>query len=130
MSISEGKNKEQITVRFTGDIKIIKAGGETLEQIHFISMNSFDFLHYYVDYFNWYFLSELSEIRLLNKQRYGQVVFGGSEETIKTIHSISFFRNRFSFYMTPLMVVQVLQKDLSHYKNLQQHNLLVDYQFP
>lgn len=42
MSISEGKSEEQIAERFAGDIKIVKTWIEALEQIHFITINSFD----------------------------------------------------------------------------------------
>ena len=41
MSISEGMNEEQIAERFAGDIKKVKTWIETLEQINFITTNSF-----------------------------------------------------------------------------------------
>jgi len=41
-SVSEGKCEEQIAERFAGDNKLVRVWIETLEQIHFIAINSFD----------------------------------------------------------------------------------------
>ena len=41
-SISEGKNEEQIVERLDGDRKLVKIWVETLQQIGFITKNSFN----------------------------------------------------------------------------------------
>ena len=41
-SISDGKNEEQIIERLDGDRKLVKIWVETLEQIGFITKNSFN----------------------------------------------------------------------------------------
>jgi DNA-binding GntR family transcriptional regulator len=41
-SISEDRSEEQIAERFASDIKIVKTWIETLEQIHFITINPFN----------------------------------------------------------------------------------------
>lgn len=41
-SISDGKNEEQIIERLDGDMKLVKIWVETLQQIGFITNNSFN----------------------------------------------------------------------------------------
>jgi CMP-N-acetylneuraminic acid synthetase len=41
-SILEGKNIDQIIERFDGDSKLVNTWIEALQQIHFITKNSFD----------------------------------------------------------------------------------------
>lgn len=41
-SILEGKNIDQIIERFDGDSKLVNSWIEALQQIHFITKNSFD----------------------------------------------------------------------------------------
>jgi hypothetical protein len=40
--ISEGKNMDQITERFDGDDRLVKIWVKTLQEIHFITKNSFN----------------------------------------------------------------------------------------
>jgi hypothetical protein len=40
--ISEGKNIDQITERFDGDNRLVKIWVEVLQEIHFITKNSFN----------------------------------------------------------------------------------------